>query len=933
MALRWVVLLSLVAEVTLLAGILSWLSIGHNEQTTAKAVEDLGKWTAGAVREKVQTYFEQPELLLKVNQAAAQSGQWDLTATGDRRQGLQQLLWEQAQLSTAARTLYYTDLDGNLLQVEKWPQAKLSIRTPETQPNWQVYALSETGHQGQLLKQEPFDPRDRPWFRTTLQRQKLTWSSVYLFQDPQVLGLTVSVPIRTPSGDLQGILSADLSLAEITEFLQGLNPDRRGQVAIVQGNGTIVATSGSDRPALTEERGDRPSSMPLAKTEDPWLAAAGQWIQQEMRRTQSTAANLPPSAKVTAANGEGLLIQRLPLNMQRGTDWQLVVVVPEADFRAALDQKNRQTLLLMAGAIALALVSSVWLAKRLTRPIQDITQAAEAIANGTLEVTVPPSGITEANRLSTAFNRMAAQLTQAFDAWEEANQHLEATVAQRTVAVRQSEEKFAKMFRSSPNPIVISTCDEGRIIDANDCFFEMLQYSPDEVVGYTAADLNLWINWSDREAIVADLQKHGMVHGREIVFRSRWGDRHILLVSAELATLDDQHCILWAGNDITEQKQSEAALREKEEYLRSILDSIPQHVFWKDVDLNFLGCNRNWADAAGLTNPGDVIGKTDYDLIPDQDAAAEFRIQDRTIIETGQPVWHTVAPKQKAGPNGETRWLDISKIPINGANGEVVGILGVIDDITLRKQAEEALKLEKERSERLLLNILPHAIADQLKESPIANTPTANAAADQKPIADNYESVSILFADIVGFTELSAELTPIELVDWLNRLFSEFDRLAEQYQLEKIKTIGDAYMVAAGLPTPIPNPAVAIANMALGMRETIQTLEPEFMEQFNHSLNIRIGINSGPVVAGVIGIKKFIYDLWGDTVNIASRMESHGEPGQIQVTESTYQALSQQFHFNYRGEIQVKGRGAMKTYWLLGRRSPSSATGATTNNI
>ncbi|MEM9772895.1 MAG: adenylate/guanylate cyclase domain-containing protein, partial [Cyanobacteria bacterium P01_D01_bin.73] len=633
------------------------------------------------------------------------------------------------------------------------------------------------------------------------------------------------------------------------------------------------------------------------------------------------------STMLSVENGESLLVQRLPLVNQRGMNWQLVVIAPEADFRQGLSEANRDTVLLTLGAIALALVTSAWLAKRLARPIQQVSEAAEAIASGNLNVEVAPSKVAEANTLTRAFNRMAVQLVHSFKAWEEANQHLEAMVEGRTAAVRQSEEKFAKMFRSSPNPIVISTFEDGRILDANDCFFEILQYHPQDVVGETAEDLKLWLHWSQREAIAEDLRKYGAVRSREIVFRSRWGGHHILLISAELATLDNQLCILWAGNDITDQKQSESALREKEEYLRSILDSIPQHVFWKDVDLNFLGCNRNWAIAAGLEDPAEVIGKTDYDLIADKNAAAAFRIQDRNIIDSGKPLWHKVAPKQKAGPNGETRWLDISKVPIKGDNGKVIGLLGVIDDITLRKQAEEALKLEKERSEQLLLNILPQAIATELKQSASLDNP----AADNKPIASNYESVSILFADIVGFTGLSAQLTPIELVDWLNRLFSEFDRLAEQYNLEKIKTIGDAYMVAAGLPTPMDEPAVAIANMALEMRETIKALEPEFIAKFDRPLAIRIGINSGPVIAGVIGIKKFIYDLWGDTVNIASRMESHGEPGKIQVTEATYKELSNRFQLQYRGEIDVKGRGPMKTYWLLGNTdSPAPLTSTET---
>ena len=224
----------------------------------------------------------------------------------------------------------------------------------------------------------------------------------------------------------------------------------------------------------------------------------------------------------------------------------------------------------------------------------------------------------------------------------------------------------------------------------------------------------------------------------------------------------------------------------------------------------------------------------------------------------------------------------------------------VARDITDRKQADEALRLEQEKSERLLRNILPEPIANQLKQN-------------QGAIAEQFNEVTILFADLVGFTPLSARLTPIELVNLLNQIFSTFDELAEQLGLEKIKTIGDAYMVAAGLPVPRADHAEAIANMALARQASVE----RFQSKVGEKLSIRIGINTGIVVAGVIGTKKFIYDLWGDAVNVASRMESSGQPGSIQVTVATYERLKHKYVFVRRGAIQVKGKGEMVTYWLI----------------
>ena len=220
------------------------------------------------------------------------------------------------------------------------------------------------------------------------------------------------------------------------------------------------------------------------------------------------------------------------------------------------------------------------------------------------------------------------------------------------------------------------------------------------------------------------------------------------------------------------------------------------------------------------------------------------------------------------------------------------------------------LRSEQERSEQLLLNILPRPIAERLKEG-------------QRTIADVFPDVTVLFADLVGFTRMSEQLPPAELVAMLNKIFSMFDQLAEKHGLEKIKTIGDEYMAASGLPMPRPDHAEAMAEMALDMLAVIE----RFNAKRNRGVRIRIGMNCGPVTAGIIGTKKFAYDLWGDTVNIASRMESHGIANAIQVTEATYKRLRHKYAFQRRGIIHVKGKGALCTYFLVGRRPNKAGVG------
>ncbi|HUG46960.1 MAG TPA: adenylate/guanylate cyclase domain-containing protein [Candidatus Limnocylindria bacterium] len=236
-------------------------------------------------------------------------------------------------------------------------------------------------------------------------------------------------------------------------------------------------------------------------------------------------------------------------------------------------------------------------------------------------------------------------------------------------------------------------------------------------------------------------------------------------------------------------------------------------------------------------------------------------------------------------------------LPVSVPEFGFVNLYGT--DVTAARQIAEANR----ENERLLLNILPPPIAERLRRG-------------ERIIADRFEDVTLLMADIVGFTSMSSHLPATEVVDMLNAVFSAVDELVDRHGLEKVKTIGDAYMVVGGLPSPLEDHVERVADMALDLAGAITRLPPPA----GRSVSVRIGVHCGPAVAGVIGIKKFIYDVWGDTVNIASRMESLGVPGRIQVTHAVYERLRDGYELESRGLIDVKGIGPMPTYFLLGRR-------------
>jgi PAS domain S-box-containing protein len=356
--------------------------------------------------------------------------------------------------------------------------------------------------------------------------------------------------------------------------------------------------------------------------------------------------------------------------------------------------------------------------------------------------------------------------------------------------------------------------------------------------------------------------------------------------------------VLFIARDITEQKQMQIALRESEERYRDLFENANDLIQSITLDGRFLYVNRAWRETLGYSN-GEISQMAVLDVIHPDSKALCLQVFQR--VKSGEKI-----------DQFETEFItkDGKVISLEGSlncrviDGKPVAVRGIFRDVTARKLAEVALRHQQKQTERLLLNILPSPIADRLKQR-------------IGTIADEFAEVTVLFADIVGFTELSARSSPTELVRLLNTIFSEFDKLAELHELEKIKTIGDAYMVVGGLPVSKSNHAQSIAEMALDMQSAIA----DFRNKTGKQLNIRVGINTGPVVAGVIGIKKFSYDLWGDTVNTASRMESHGLPGKIQVTAATYERLREQYLFQERGFIQVKGKGEMMTYFLIGRNN------------
>jgi len=339
-------------------------------------------------------------------------------------------------------------------------------------------------------------------------------------------------------------------------------------------------------------------------------------------------------------------------------------------------------------------------------------------------------------------------------------------------------------------------------------------------------------------------------------------------------------------------KQVEAKLRSTDEQIVNFLEGMSDAFFALDTQWRFSYVNYKAAQYL-QRSPEELFGKNFWEEFPGLVNSVFYDQYHKAVAKQVGVIFEKYYRPLKV-------WWEVRVFP--GRDGISV----FFHDITKRKKMESELRKERNKTENLLLNLLPEPIAERLKEEPGV-------------IADKFEKATILFADLVNFTQISTTMPATKLVYLLNEIFSSFDELTEKHGLEKIKTIGDAYMVAGGIPIARPDHAEASAEMALDMLVAIEELNVKLEATFD----LRIGINSGPVVAGVIGTKKFIYDLWGNAVNTASRMESHGVPGRIQVSFYTYELLRDKYEFEERGSIDIKGQGEMRTYFLTGPKTAS----------
>lgn len=543
------------------------------------------------------------------------------------------------------------------------------------------YEITKTGDRGRLLQAGSYPPgwdiRERPWYRLARETQQAGWSNIYTLGDRSDLTINASLPIydRTDNQFI-GAFAVNLPLTRLQEFLQHLKIGKSGIVFLVEPDGSLIASSTEEVPFKTIGKGNfqrilaTESVNPLVRETSRFLNSKG---------TDWAAVNNAAFGKFRH-QGHTYFYQLQPYKDEYGVNWTIATVVPRSDFTKWADIYLRNTLIFTAIAVLVSLVLGIWLANAIADPIFALSQISASMAQGNLNQRVPHHRlpIFEIARLGRSFNQMAAQLQDAFD-------RLQADL-------RESEAKYATIFRNSPDPITLITLHEGQWVEVNHSFLEFIGYREEEILGRSAEELNLLVNPDRKQQILAELKETGSAIARELHWRTKSGEIKVGLISCEIIYIDSQPYVLTIGKDISKLNRIEAALRESENRFRLAVKYAPDVFVIYDRDRRFEYVNERGLEKTGWPLER-FLGLRDEELFPPEVTAGYLPILQRTVeSKTLQQGECTIQL-----PGRDSYTISVKYVPMLDETGGIQQILGITFDITERQQMEEALRQSEAR--------------------------------------------------------------------------------------------------------------------------------------------------------------------------------------------------------------------------------------------
>ncbi|MEM6424504.1 MAG: PAS domain S-box protein [Cyanobacteria bacterium P01_D01_bin.128] len=693
LSLRSLLIVPFVAQVVIVVAVTGWLAHRNGQRAVQDLADQLLDRTSNRIEQRLRTYTRTPSRVTQANADAVDLQQLD---PNDPQQWRQHLFL-QNQRNPELTFIYFSNPQGDYVELEKkiGGVTLFSVRDETTAGTVQAYQLDSQGQPLQRIRVRPYDPLPRPWYQAALRSGEPIWTEIYEFSTVYpTLGLSFVRPHYNADGTLQGVFGADFTLEDIARYLNGLTIGKTGEAFIIERNGNLIGSSISELPS-----GVGNTQISILEISNPRIRETAAYIQT----TFGSFAEIERSHHLTfnAETGRNL-VHVSPYRDPYGLDWLIVVFIPEADFTAQIQTNNRNTLLLILLSLGTTVGLGIVTARRVSRPLDRLGQASQAIAQDQPFSPIGPSRVKELNLLVQNFNQMGADLARSRAQLATYSRTLEDLVEQRTQALRQSEEKFTKAFQVSPLAICISTYAEGRYLDVNDRFAKLFGRPKEEIIGRTSTDLNFWVSPNSRADYVEQL-KTGAIRNREWQIHTAVGEIKTVLISAEVLDIEGQTCIFAINSDITSRKAAQERLRQSEERWQLALKGNNDGIWdWK-IDTDEIFFSKRYKEILGFANAEFPNQRIQWVLrVHPDDLDAMMQTLDRHLAGYTD---HYQVEYRLRNKHDQYVWvLDRGKALFNDL-GQPVRMVGSHTDISDRRQAEADLKASQAKFQRLVDDI------------------------------------------------------------------------------------------------------------------------------------------------------------------------------------------------------------------------------------
>lgn len=683
-SLRWVLAVPFVLLTFGATAIVGFLSYRNAQETAKNLGNQLVQQTNERVSQELKSYLKTPLFINRLNVDAVNRGQIDLQNTP----ALEAALFDRSQQFDQVTAILFVSDQGKLRVVERLPEGLYSVETDPPRPNkLRIYPLDNQGRRKQLIvSKHNLDVRDRPWYKRAVTDKTPGWSTIAQYGSCQALALTASQPVydRATNG-LLGVFAVHLRLDYLSQFLNGLDISRAGQVIITNQSGDLIATSTKEQPYTVEGTTPCPQfkQLRIDQSQNGLTRSLGEYLRDRSIDQ--------PQFLEFKYNGNLHSVKVTPFRDANGLDWRIITVIPKSEFMGAIEQTTATTVLLSLLTLGAAIALGGVAAKKFSDQFEQFNQASQALAAGNLDRRLLAHSILELNTLSETFNQMADQLQDAFD-------RLKTNLAE-------SEEKFAVIFHNSPDPITLVSTPEGLFVEANESFLNLLEYPREALIGQVLIELGVWVDLEQRTHFIEALHQHGFVRNLEVQLMTRTRQIKTVLMSAELIQINDDIYSLAILRDISDRKtieddrkQAQAALLESETRFRQLAETVQEGFFVYETETNHYSyVNSAYSRIKGESPQVIYEGLHQWldHIYPDDLERIEAALERERQGENFDQEYRYIRP------DGELRWLRSKAFPIQNEAGTVIRIVGTFEDITDVKQRQA----EREATERALKQI------------------------------------------------------------------------------------------------------------------------------------------------------------------------------------------------------------------------------------